>query len=599
MQNSQVVIPQQYNVETGKNVLFLSDLPQKVTDLDLSMFFEDYKDKILVINFTSSGKYQDHYNPKSLCAKVIFKDFKAADDARRAKNMCKIKGKTIRVMWDERDNNLRYNSQTNLFIKNIPFEIKPREFYEFYLQFGDVCSSKMPEDEEGNHMGYGYINYYDAESASRAIQATDGKEVWGSKLEVKHFQKKNERLGGLPYANNNNIYIRNFPTEYSENEINKLCSQFGDILSTKISTDDSHRKFAIVSFVNEEAATNARHSLNGSKLGDGSELFVNHLMSKQEREKIRSHKILDNNYKLNEQYKYCNLHIRNIPYHAKEEDLSEAFKKFGEIKSVKIEKYVLVTKINNEMKEIPTSKGFGYVCFEDAESAKKALEEMNNKYLPNFETWNRPLLIDYFMPKNERTPVVVSKINQTNNFFNPKTPFMMNPLMGQGMPRFNMNIHPNMMNPKLMPGFPNMPGMFPEGVLIPPQMPPMKSHPHQGGFHHKDRKRPYQNAPRVQQQTQIQQQPQRKDDDQDIDFEYLNRIVENEGKKDYIGELLFKKIENHKISQDRSLTIDTIGKITGMILGIEDINEIVDIYRNPENLTSRISEALELILQKN
>jgi hypothetical protein len=31
----------------------------------------------------------------------------------------------------------------------------------------------------------------------------------------------------------------------------------------------------------------------------------------------------------------------------------------------------------------------------------------------------------------------------------------------------------------------------------------------------------------------------------------------------------------------------------------EDINEIVDIYRNSDNLTSRITEALDLILQKN
>ena len=592
MQNLQVVIPQQNNIETGKNVLFLSDLPQKVTELDLQMFFEDYKDKILVINIASSGKYQDHYNPKSLCAKVIFRDFRAADEARRAKNMCKIKGKTIRVMWDERDNNLRYNTQTNLFVKNIPFEVKPREFYEFFLQFGDVCSSKMPEDEDGNHMGYGYINYYDAESASRAIQATDGKEVWGSKLEVKHFQKKNERLGNYP-STNNNIYIRNFPPSYSENEINELCSQFGEILSTKISNDDVNRRFAIVSFVNEDAATNARHSLSGVKLEDGSELFVNHVMSKQEREKIRSHKILDNNYKLNEQYKYCNLHIRNIPYHAKEEDLAEAFKRFGEIKSVKIEKYVLVTKVNNEMKEIPTSKGFGYICFEEAENAKKALEEMNNKFLPNYETWNRPLLIEYFMPKNERTPVVVNKINQTNYLTNPKMPFMMNPMMNQGLQRFNMNIHPNMMNPKMMQGFP---GMFPEGVMVPPQMPHMR-HPNQGGFHPKEKRRHHQ-GPRVPQQ--IPQQPiVKKDEEQDIDFEYLNRIGDNAAKKDYLGELIFKKIENHRLSQEKGLTIDTIGKITGMILGIEDINEIVDIYRNTENLTSRITEALELITPKN
>jgi hypothetical protein len=44
-----------------------------------------------------------------------------------------------------------------------------------------------------------------------------------------------------------------------------------------------------------------------------------------------------------------------------------------------------------------------------------------------------------------------------------------------------------------------------------------------------------------------------------------------------------------------NFTIDIIGKITGMILGIEDINEIADICKNNSNLTSRIKEALDLL----
>jgi len=47
----------------------------------------------------------------------------------------------------------------------------------------------------------------------------------------------------------------------------------------------------------------------------------------------------------------------------------------------------------------------------------------------------------------------------------------------------------------------------------------------------------------------------------------------------------------------RNLTIDDIGKITGMILGIEDIQEIIDISRNEKNLNGRIQEALELLDQ--
>ena len=65
--------------------------------------------------------------------------------------------------------------------------------------------------------------------------------------------------------------------------------------------------------------------------------------------------------------------------------------------------YNLITKVKDEFKEIPTSRGFGYVCYENPESAAAAKKALNERYLPGFESWNRPLLIDYFVPKSERT----------------------------------------------------------------------------------------------------------------------------------------------------------------------------------------------------
>ena len=587
--NYQVVIPQSGAVESGKNVLYLSDLPHNVLETDLLMFFEDFKDKIVVLNINAGGKHYDSFGQKSLSAKVIFKDYKAADEARKAKNMHKIKGKTVRVMWDERDNNVRYNSGANIFVKNIPFEVKPREVFELFLSFGDVSSSKVPEDDNG-HLGYGYINYYDAESANKAIAGTDGKEFWGSKLDVKYFQKKNERLGAFPNSNNS-VYIKNFPAKFSEADLKALCQPFGEILNAKISTDDFGRRSAIVSFVQEEATHKAKNGINGMKV-EGEELFADYLMTKQERKKVLSSKIMDTNYKLNEQFKLCNLHIRNIPYHAKEEDIAEAFKAFGEIKSVKIEKYMLVTKENNELKQYPTSKGFGYVCFEEAESAKKAVEEMNDKFLPKFETWKRPLIIEYFMPKNERTPIVVNKINQTNSFVNPQLP-----MMNMFAPNFNMVNQMMHKKPGQIPM--NMPMNLPMSMPMNTPAYPQQRTPYNPNYKKKPQhQHQHQHQQPIKQNVNVNvnvNEPVEKDE---LDYNYLNSL-DYDSKKDYLGEYIFKKIENHKLAQSNNLTIDLIGKITGMILGIEDIQEIVDIYKNSDNLTSRISEALELISTKN
>ena len=50
-------------------------------------------------------------------------------------------------------------------------------------------------------------------------------------------------------------------------------------------------------------------------------------------------------------------------------------------------------------------------------------------------------------------------------------------------------------------------------------------------------------------------------------FIHNNMIGKIDVQKDYLGEFLFKKIEQHPLAQSKNLTVDVISKITGMILG--------------------------------
>ena len=84
-----------------------------------------------------------------------------------------------------------------------------------------------------------------------------------------------------------------------------------------------------------------------------------------------------------------------------------------------------------------------------------------------------------------------------------------------------------------------------------------------------------------------------KDDEPNLN--YIDSLENDELKKEYLGEFLFKKIEQHPLAHEKNFTIDIIGRITGMILGIQDIKEIYDITTNFDSLTSRINEALSLL----
>ena len=153
-----------------KTMLYLTDLPFGVSIPEIREFLINYQDKIILINPDQASRNKN--NSKPLAIKVLFKDNESANKCRIEMNLRKLRGKSVRIMWDERDRGIKYNIKNNLFIKGIPKTTTPREVYEYFLKFGDISSCKISEEENGTHKGYGYITYYNIEDAEKAIQET-------------------------------------------------------------------------------------------------------------------------------------------------------------------------------------------------------------------------------------------------------------------------------------------------------------------------------------------------------------------------------------------------------------------------------------------
>ena len=553
------------NESQGKHVLFISELPDNIIDSELRDFFANYKNDIHMMQIDRNQKMHDLFNARKPKATIIFKTHEKAEEARNTLNMRRLKGKALNIMWHERDNSIRYNNKANLFVKGISPNANPREIYELFAKFGEIISCKICEDEDGNLLGYGYINYYNLDSAEKAIADLNKTKFKDSELEVEHFQKKNERLQ-VPQENCS-IYIKNIPSKYSKIEkLKEIFSKFGKIVFSKLFQDNNDRPYAIIVFAEAQSANKAKEEMNDKKLDEKDEigLYVDLLQKKSERKRMLITKIGDINNKLNQEFKNCNLHIKNLPYNLTEEKLKEIFSKCGEVKSVKIDKFILQTKKNDQFVESEESKGFGYVCFTTEEAAKKAKEEFDGKTLPGFEDSKRPILINFFMPKNERKQFLNNiQASQNQNY----------PYMPPGMPGYPPYMYP--------PMFPRNP----------------QNRGHKGNY----RKPAQPNQQQVQQPIMNQPPTQNinmnnnnnKEDEPNL--EYLNSLTDVDAKRDYLGEYLFKKIEQHPIAHSKNLTVDIISRITGMILGIGDIKEIYDITIKNDSITARMNEALELL----
>ena len=552
-----------------KSILFISELPDNILDSELDEFFSKYKEHIFMIQVDRNQKMYDIFNSRKPRATIIFKNHEKAEEARNELNMRRLKGKALNIMWHERDNSIRYNNKANIFVKGISLSAKPRDIYELFAKYGEIISTKICEDEDGNLLGYGYINYYNLDSAENAIKNLNKTKYLDSVLEIEHFQKKNERL--QTNLRNNSIYIKNIPNSIKEVEqLKKIFSKFGKVTWAKIFQDANERPYAILVYEDPESASKAKDEMNDKKLNENDDLgiYVDLLQKRSERKRLLTTKIGDINNKLNQEFKNCNLYVKNLPCELSEEKLKEIFSKYGEVKSVKISKYLLVTKINDEFKEIETSRGFGYVCYTTPDSAQKAIKELNEKFLPGFENSKRPVIITLFMPKYERKQIL-NKIQTTNNqrFTYPM------PMTMQGMPQ---------------------PYMTPYNM----NYPRTQRHPD-----YKKPKRPQQQNVNQTQNQNVQNQKAQSNNNSSVNkedepnYQYLESLENDDLKRDYLGEYLFKKIEQHPIAHSKSLTVETISRITGMILGIGDIKEIYDITVNFDSITARIKEALSLLEQ--
>jgi polyadenylate-binding protein len=165
----------------------------------------------------------------------------------------------------------------------------------------------------------------------------------------------------------NNIYVKNFPTSWTEDDLKKIFSQYGNILSLFLNKNEKGA-FAFVCYgdasgkdkeAGPKAAMKAVEELN-NKMIDGKELYCKEALGKADRQIEKTKEML--RYKNSK--KRCNLYVKNFPPTTTKEQLEELFGKYGEIENIK-----LFPKEGEAL--------YAFVCFKNPEKASQAKAELN------------------------------------------------------------------------------------------------------------------------------------------------------------------------------------------------------------------------------
>jgi len=144
-----------------------------------------------------------------------------------------------------------------------------------FKEFGKIISCKIEVMKEGISKGYGYVQFNNKESAQSAIEKMNNSTHNGKEISVLVHSKKKER--GETGEHFTNLFVKNIPTDFTDEKLDEIFKEFGEITSCKVKGPGSDVGF--VMYKTHEQAQAAIDALNSKKEINGKVIFVSKFIS--------------------------------------------------------------------------------------------------------------------------------------------------------------------------------------------------------------------------------------------------------------------------------------------------------------------------------
>lgn len=271
----------------------------------------------------------------------------------------------------------------SLYVGNLHYNVDERILADVFGRVGPITSIRVCRDSvTARSLLYGFLNFQRDSDAERALDTMNFVEIFGKQCRISwSIRDPSDRISGT-----NNVFIKNLPHTMDNKGLLDLFSQFGNVISSAVVTDNVpdvttgemvvvSRGIGYVHFETTEAAQNAVDQANGFVI-DGAVLSVHHFIPKALRPSIVEHPTV--------------LFVKNFPLVWTENDLVALFEGFGPLTSVQIFRRV-----------DGSSKGSGSVAFQSREPAERAIQELSGASIPIADGNQLPLLVCGALSKEE------------------------------------------------------------------------------------------------------------------------------------------------------------------------------------------------------
>uniref|UniRef100_A0A7N0SVC4 Uncharacterized protein n=1 Tax=Kalanchoe fedtschenkoi TaxID=63787 RepID=A0A7N0SVC4_KALFE len=248
------------------------------------------------------------------------------------------------------------NAKSSLYVGDLHPDIVHEQLFQAFSDLKSLASVRVCRDlRSSKSLGYGYVNFDSADDAARALETKNHMQFNGKTIRLMWSRRDSDfRRNGI-----GNVFVKNLSESVDNGKLQDMFQKFGNILSCKVVTSDdgSSRGHGFIQFESENSAISAIEALNGATI-DGKKIFVGSHVRKADRTLP------------NPDAQFTNIYVKNLDLGMTEQELQEKFAKFGKILSLVISK-----------DENGSSKGFGFVNFENPDDARRAVEAMNGLQL--------------------------------------------------------------------------------------------------------------------------------------------------------------------------------------------------------------------------
>ena len=283
-----------------------------------------------------------------------------------------------------------------LYVGDLAQETTEAMLFEKFSSAGPVLSIRVCRDMiTRQSLGYAYVNFTQHADAERALETMNFDLVKGRPMRIMWSQ----RDPSLRRSGVGNVFIKNLDVSIDNKAMYDTFSAFGNILSCKVASDlDGISKgYGFVHFETEEASNNAIKRVNGMLLHE-KKVYVGTFVPRKEREKEMGEKMK----------RFTNVYVKNFGENLPAEKLEEVFSKFGKITSYYVKEGAADGEEGTgEDENRKKNKGFGFVSFQDSDSAQKAVEEMNG-----VEMFGKILYVGRAQKRAERQQELRKKFDQ-------------------------------------------------------------------------------------------------------------------------------------------------------------------------------------------